>query len=220
MQEYSINDVKSEHQELPQSEPEKEIAPEHIVQIQQSAQQFSEIIAEIQQKMTSSRHLETVVSSWENVLNHLQHVASSLQNELYAKVASKEQFKDFYGSFVKLTSILSDLNKQLIVPEFKLHEQDASKTALLRRKAEEVINKMLVEISSVVKLHFLENFKKIEKIYTSMAARIKQEQELKEAQSRVEQQINISYYDTDYYGNYGTYDTSYDSGSADWDYYN
>lgn len=202
MEEYPINGLSSEYQEL-QPEPEEIIAPERISHLQGSAQKLSEIISEVQQKMASSRHLEAVVTAWEAILNRLQQVASLLQGELYAKTASKEQFKDFYTTFITLAGKLDILNKQLVVPEFKLHDSNPPQTVQLRQRADNIINRILVEISNAVKLNFFDNFKKIEKIYSSMTDRIKQEQEAKEEQSRAEQQQadfnfdDLGYYDYD-----------------------
>lgn len=267
-------ELSSDNFDLPDEYPEQEekkeeqISPERISQLQVLARQLPDIIAEIQQKATSSRQLDGLLSAWKYALDQAQQISFLLQDELYAKVASSKKFDGFYDAFTSFSARLEDINKQFEVPEFRLQAQDirsllgltpgvtarevsnAYQTMVqeklgtieklkkqdlqkvqaqkeikrlqadiarleqvygafvLQEKAFEMTKTIIREIYNLIDKKLFDDFKKIEEAYKQEAAKIKKEQEEKEAIARAEQQQGAV---PDYW-DYGDYDWADDWG--------
>ena len=167
-----------------------DVSTERTMKLQKKAKQLPGIIAEIQQKVASDRYLEEQFAIWQDMLEQIKKISFLLQDELYAKTASRKQFEVFYVSFYTLYAHLKNLNKQFIVPEFKLQPQDInfSLKIISDTKAQKITNKIIEELIGLKKKNFFADFKKLEKVYELIAAKIKTEQIKKEHQAQAAQQ--------------------------------
>jgi len=119
------SDIADEYVESEEKEKEpEEVSSERVALLQKTAKNMPIILAEIEQKIASSRQLEGLFLPWQSTFDDLKQISFLLQDELYAEAASRKKFDSFYQLFQALTVRLSAMDQQFVVPEFRLQTED------------------------------------------------------------------------------------------------